>query len=298
MTSLYCASFSVSSSSHISIPRCVDQRREEMLSATLSACDDLPNEERTEELKRNLIELETRGFTIVNNIFTAEEIETLKNDFTTLVYPKAMSIIDNTAAKPRGFEESDTAVTSLYWKPDPDTLILQAGKGRYDFYRGFGTVNDGLFGKDAVLRNPHIVNIVQRLLHRDFTSYTGVIHNTVGSEDQYWHRDTDTLQNTGTDGKQMVLLDDFYFTCLAPITVPISMQNGATEFMVGSHRCCASDFNSLEQAQAEVPLGSALLFNGKCNHRGKANNSSEDRPVIYTVIHKLWYNDAFRRGVE
>ncbi len=209
-----------------------------------------------------------------------------------------MNIIQNTPAKPRAMEENDTAVQSMYWKPDKDTLILQAGKGRYDFYKGFGGKDDGMFGTAAVLRNPRIHDIVKRLLIKDFTSYTGVIHNTVGSEDQYWHRDTDTLSNTNTDGKQMVLLDDFYFTCLVPITVPISMSNGATEFIQGSHRKAATEFSKLPAAQAEVPLGSALLFNGKANHRGKANRSAQDRPVIYTVYHKLWYNDGFRRGVE
>ena len=47
-----------------------------------------------------------------------------------------------------------------------------------------------------------------------------------------------------------------------------------------------------------VPLGSALLFNGKINHRGTSNASQRDRPAIYTVYHKLWYNDQYRKGVE
>jgi ectoine hydroxylase-related dioxygenase (phytanoyl-CoA dioxygenase family) len=94
-----------------------------------------------------------------------------------------------------------------------------------------------------------------------------------------------------------VLLDDFYFTCLIPITVPLTLDNGATEFMVGSHRRGASKFDHLELARAEVPIGSALLFNGKANHRGGANNSSHERPVLYKVYHKRWYNDQFRKGV-
>ena len=45
-------------------------------------------------------------------------------------------------------------------------------------------------------------------------------------------------------------------------------------------------------------MGSALFFNGKTNHRGSANKSKEDRPVVYQVFHKMWYNDNYRKGVD
>jgi ectoine hydroxylase-related dioxygenase (phytanoyl-CoA dioxygenase family) len=47
-----------------------------------------------------------------------------------------------------------------------------------------------------------------------------------------------------------------------------------------------------------VELGNALVFNGKINHRGTANGSNADRPVIYRVFHKQWYNDQFRVGID
>ena len=93
-------------------------------------------------------------------------------------------------------------------------------------------------------------------------------------------------------------MDDFLFTVLIPITVPVTMDNGPTEFMVGSHREPAQNYDSLEKAKSGCPLGSALVFNGKLNHRGTANKSSEDRPVIYRVYHKRWYNDQFRVGID
>jgi len=67
--------------------------------------------------------------------------------------------------------------------------------------------------------------------------------------------------------------------------------------MVGSHRKPSTEFHKLKLHSQEVPLGSALLFNGKCNHRGKKNNSNRNRPCIYNVYHKTWYNDQFRKGV-
>jgi len=136
------------------------------------------------------------------------------------------------------------------------------------------------------------------LLVRDYGSYQGVILANPGSGKQYWHRDADPLSNTDTTGSKLVLIDDFYFSCLIPITVPLTFQNGATQFMTGSHRRDSSTFHLLERERCEVPLGSALLFNGKINHRGMNNDSPNDRPVIYKVYHKLWYNDQFRRGVD
>lgn len=132
-----------------------------------------------------------------------------------------------------------------------------------------------------------------------FTSCGGVVLSEAGSADQYWHRDTDTLSNTTTDGEKLVTLEDFYYTVLIPVTVPITSKNGPTEFMTGSHRVSAQDYDQCEREYSPtVELGSALVFNGKLNHRGTANPSSEDRPVIYRIYHKRWYNDFYRVGID
>ena len=128
-------------------------------------------------------------------------------------------------------------------------------------------------------------------------------------------------------------VDDFYFTCLIPVTGDVTPENGPTEFLEvsecfhqychryfiltrrsalgcsapyplrsssqGSHRHCSDEFEGLEEAEVCCPLGSAVLFNGKINHRGKGNRSEkDDRAVVYAVYHKEWYNDQFRKGVD
>ena len=96
----------------------------------------------------------------------------------------------------------------------------------------------------------------------------------------------------------MVKLDDFYFTVLIPCTVDVTPENGPTQFYAGSHRLPAQEYDESTLEYACAPLGSALVFNGKANHRGSANSSAEDRPVIYQVYHKMWYNDSYRAGID
>ncbi len=235
-------------------------------------------------------ELKDRGFTVLTNIFTQEEIEELSHRFG-IVQEKAMDLVEKTEPKVRFFTENNQLHQSLYWESE-DKLILQAGKGRYDFYQGFSKeLLQGISIKP-------LENMMEQFMMNEFTFYSGVIHSSKGSEDQYWHRDTNTLENRSSNGDYLVQMDDFYFTILIPITVPFTVENGATEFMIGSHLLTAQEFHFCENVQIEVPLGSALIFNGKINHRGKANQSSEDRPALYIVFHKKWYNDQYRKGVS
>lgn len=245
------------------------------------------------DLKIPLEELDTRGFTVLHHLFSPDEVEQMSHRFQ-VIKDRAFHIIENTPPIERLFAETNQHLQSFYWKMENE-LILQAGRGRYDFYRGF---SKDLFSSAARLPHPILEELMTKLMGGEFTSYSGVIHSMIGSEDQYWHRDTNTLDNVGSDGAQLVLLDDFYFTVLIPIKVPFTEANGTTEFVAGSHRLSAKESAACEKAQLEVPLGSALVFNGKIIHRGRANQSSEDRPVLYIVYHKKWYNDHYRKGIE
>lgn len=240
----------------------------------------------------NLEELETKGCTVVYDLITDSERSLLAESFFAM-REKAMGIVAAHDPLPRFFSENNAKTESVYWRTE-DRLILQAGKGRYDFYRGF---HQDLTHPEILLANVRLSSLMKDLLVDEYTCYIGGILSEMGSEAQYWHRDTDTLSSHGSGGDELVLLDDFYFTVLIPLTVPFTKENGATEFFLGSHRKPAGAFKECPLAQAEVPLNAALIFNGKINHRGGANRSSEDRPALYMVFHKKWYNDQYRRGI-
>ena len=73
-----------------------------------------------------------------------------------------------------------------------------------------------MLNEDAVKNNPVISKIMDAIMVSEHSHYQGVILSSAKSEGQYWHRDCNTLQNTGTCGSQMVKLDDFLFTVLIP----------------------------------------------------------------------------------
>lgn len=248
-----------------------------------------------DDCNRNLEELETKGHTIVSGLFSPSDIGKMQDEYSR-IRANALDIISTEEAQPRVWEENGEETRSQYWRKE-DKVILQAGVGRYDLWRGFST---GFFASDTVsCRNPKLEPILRSCLVDNYAQYSGIILSDPGSSDQYYHRDTDPLENTGSNGKALMAVDDFYFTCLIPITGDVTLDNGPTELLEGSHRRSADDYAGLKKVHVCCPLGSGLLFNGKINHRGKGNRTrSDDRAVIYLVFHKEWYNDQFRKGVD
>ena len=273
-------------------------------------------------LTKYVEELNQSGFTVMHDIYTSTDIEDMKQAYTE-IRNKANDILNTTCAYERRWYENDQETVSKYWKykeysssssssnsvlqaveeqfmtktttqmgMGKNCIILQAGEDRYDLWKGFA---DQI--PDHILSNTYIEELMKKLLLNNYAKYSGVIMSNPGSKDQYFHRDTDCLQNLGSDGRLLVQLDPFYYTVLIPISVDMTIMNGTTEFMVGSHLKPSSEFDGLPLMQSVVPVGSAVIFDGKINHRGKANNSNDERPCIYQVYHKRWYNDQFRTGV-
>ena len=65
--------------------------------------------------------------------------------------------------------------------------------------------------------------------------------------------------------------------------------NGATEFALGSHR--RGFDRSPARAAPRCALGDAVLFDYRTWHRGLANESDADRPVLYLVVARPWWRD-------
>lgn len=236
-------------------------------------------------------ELDMKGFTVLRDLFTAAEVDKMKDEFENGALVKSRSMMEQTKKMERVWMENDEETRSVYWKSEDErggkSLILQAGEGRYDLYRGFE--------HDTVFEHPAIAELVKSIMVDDYTNYSGYLLSEPMSSNQYFHRDTNTLSNRGTNGSVLIGVDDFYFTVLVPLD-DVTEENGPTEFMVGSHRS-TSPFDGCLIERVKPMKGDALIFNGKINHRGTGNRSKADKAVSYTVIHKLWYHE-FRKGVD
>lgn len=244
--------------------------------------------------RQNVEEIRSSGYTVVRDVFNDKEIETMQKEYN-LARSKALSMISQ-PGKERIWYENGEETRSMYWKDD-DRVILKAGEQRYDLHAGF--VDGSFFSSPTIQQHPRFEELLNVLLPpRDsYHVRSGFIMSQPESKAQYWHRDTDTLQHSGTKGETLINVDDFYFTALVPLTVDFTSETGQTEFMKGSHKETSDAFDALEMVKCNVDVGNVLLFNGKINHRGHGNVSNIERPALYLVFHKRWYNDGFRAGV-
>jgi hypothetical protein len=159
--------------------------------------------------------------------------------------------------------------------------VLFLEKGRYDLDLDFG-----IFRSSKLLDNAIIRSIVDKTIKSNYICYAGSLPSVPNSENGSWHRDVYSLFD---DEKLELSLPIFYITVLIPLG-DINRINGATEFIVGSHRRRGK---SGERIIAEAKVGSAIVCNGMVYHRGRANRSDTERHVLYVVYCKRWYRDYF-----
>jgi hypothetical protein len=144
------------------------------------------------------------------------------------------------------------------------------------------------------------VDVVKAILGDDATLlFSGVVLATGNGDeggtagggadaggDQSWHTDGGHLHDEDGAGPQ---LPCHCLNVFVPL-VPIHETNGATQFVLGTHR---KDCTTMDSAAALLcAAGSAILFDYRCLHRGSANTTTEDRPVLYFTYAKPWFVDA------
>jgi len=166
---------------------------------------------------------------------------------------------------------------------------LRLGRGRYDYTYG---MDEACFSESSFHSPAILSEVLGMALQSDYTHYAGALPSESRCSVGFWHRDTLPLfQN----GKVDVLLPPFYYTVLIPL-VPMTLDNGATEIIRGSHNMSDEELdmtgNSRSRFKAVCEPGSVVVFDGRCCHRGMPNISGSDRTALYMVWHKTWYNDT------
>lgn len=139
-----------------------------------------------------------------------------------------------------------------------------------------------------------IIQIIQSLSPRvDFTYYWGAIPSLPGSGPTDMHRDIYSIYNNskGNDIDELdVRLPPYYFTVLIPL-VQLTEENGPTEFIKGSHRAKSVDESISETVSPLLAPGDIVVFEGRTLHRGRANQSNEERLIAYITFTAKWYYD-------
>ena len=98
--------------------------------------------------------------------------------------------------------------------------------------------------------------------------------------DQEWHMDGGHLDEER-------YLPCHCLTVFVPL-VDLCADNGATEFSLGSH---LHECEDLGERVLECSAGSAIFFDYRTLHRGTANRTTADRPVLYFTYARSWFED-------
>ncbi len=165
--------------------------------------------------------------------------------------------------------------------------IAERQPGRLDYRCGFTSAIFNEMGES-------IIQLVRRLSPTiDFRHYWGAIPSLSGSGPTDMHRDVYPMLNTleGNDLDELdISLPTYYITVLIPL-VEITLENGPTEFIKGSHRMPVVDSTKAEIYAPLLSPGDIIIFDGRTLHRGSANRSNQERLIAYMTFLANWYHD-------
>ncbi len=201
---------------------------------------------------------QTHGTLQVDNAFAPEAIERIQQTFFERYLPY--------------FREGD----------HPDALRL--GDKRYML-----TVDiDETFGAPALLGAPMVLPIIRKILGDDCVlgAYTAVI-SLPGSRDQRLHKDHPALF---PETQWHFGLPCFATQIIIPL-VPLNEFTGTTRFYKGSHLLPTEQAEAGGSQDPVVPLGSCLLTDYRCAHRGLGNRSDTVRPILTLIFNRPWFRD-------
>jgi len=131
----------------------------------------------------------------------------------------------------------------------------------------------------------HILGEGAHLLYTGQVVASGCDPNPESDDDsdieaQAWHMD-------GAHMDDEVQLPCHILTVFVPL-VDLSAENGATEFSLGTH---LHDCEDLGERVIECSAGSAIIFDYRVLHRGTANRTTADRPILYFTYARSGFDD-------
>ena len=138
-------------------------------------------------------------------------------------------------------------------------------------------------GAWASLEGAKWLPLIRRTLGPDAClRHAGIIMAMPGSVNQNWHSDGDHVDDD-------VVLPPHALNVFVPL-VSCDVSNGSTEFVPGTH----SDWTAASNSYVlDARQGDALVADWRLKHRGLANKTREDRPLLYLTYARPWFVDKY-----
>jgi hypothetical protein len=154
--------------------------------------------------------------------------------------------------------------------------------GRY--YAGVAV--EGPFAQRDMILPSEVEKVVSATLASDFIiDSLGFIVAHPGAPEQHWHRDGGVL----FPGHPLeFMLPATAITLVIPL-VEMNAETGTTGFLLKSHR--NRDPVDRPDYEPVVEVGSAILWDYRINHKGMANRSRMNRPLITATLCRPWWMD-------
>ena len=151
------------------------------------------------------------------------------------------------------------------------------------------------FDDPGVIGAPTVLPIIRKLLDDDCVlgAFTSAV-SLPGSLDQRLHKDHPALY---ANTEWHFALPAFAAQIIIPL-VPLDHNSGTTRFYKGSHKVPTAGCEALGHQDPMVPLGSCLLNDYRCAHRGLGNRSDKVRPILTLTYNRPWFHDYKNYGKQ
>lgn len=168
-------------------------------------------------------------------------------------------------------------------------LLRERGRGRYDME--LPAFDEPSFSFLTDFAKTPWMGVVRQILGDDVVLiHKGVFLSNPGAEAQEYHQDGPHL--TTQNQRPCHAINVF-----VPL-VDLTLRNGPTEFVVGSHILDCDGYDRDNVVTPGVPAGTPIIFDYRLGHRGLANTSTICRPIVYCTYAAVANGKEFRDSVN
>jgi hypothetical protein len=168
-------------------------------------------------------------------------------------------------------------------------LLRERGRGRYDME--LPTFDQEEFSFLTDLQKAPWMPVVKQMLGEEVVLiHKGVFLSNPGAEAQVYHQDGPHLSKQHQRPCHAV-------NVFVPL-IDLTLRNGPTEFVSGSHILGYDTFDRSKVVTPEVPAGTPIIFDYRLGHRGLANTSNVCRPIVYCTYAAVADGKAFKDSVN